>query len=63
MTEGNPVTLFANETVGATRVSGYLLIPFHRMNYGSAAAMSYFLLIFALLVSYLNWRFLRERTA
>jgi len=64
MTEGNPVTLFANETVGATRVSGYLLYTrFTEMNYGSAAAMSYFLLIFALLVSYLNWRFLRERTA
>jgi ABC-type sugar transport system permease subunit len=63
MTEGNPVTLFAGETVGATRVSGYLLYTrFTEMNYGSAAAMSYFLLIFALLVSYLNWRFLRERT-
>lgn len=63
MTEGNPVMLFAGETVGATRVSGYLLFTrFTEMNYGSAAAMSYFLLIFALIVSYLNWRFLRDKT-
>jgi multiple sugar transport system permease protein len=63
MTEGNPVMLFAGETVGATRVSGYLLYTrFTEMNYGSAAALSYFLLIFALIISYINWRFLRERS-
>ncbi|MBV6492554.1 MAG: Lactose transport system permease protein LacF [Turneriella sp.] len=62
MTEGNPVTLFAGETVGATRVSGYLLFNrFTEMNYGSAAAMSYFLLIFALVVSFINYRLLREK--
>lgn len=63
MTEGNPVMLFAGETVGATRVSGYLLFTrFTEMNYGSAAALSYFLLIFALIVSYINWRFLRDKS-
>lgn len=61
MTEGNPVTVFAGQTVGATRVSGFLLFNrFTEMKYGSAAALSYFLLIFALIVSYINWRFLRE---
>lgn len=61
MTEGNPVTVFAGQTVGATRVSGFLLFNrFTEMKYGSAAALSYFLLVFALIVSYINWRFLRE---
>lgn len=61
MTEGNPVTVFAGQTVGATRVSGFLLFNrFTEMKYGSAAALSYFLLVFALIVSYLNWRFLKE---
>lgn len=63
MTEGNPVTVFAGQTVGATRVSGFLLFNrFSEMKYGSAAALSYFLLVFALIVSYVNWRFLRETT-
>lgn len=61
MTEGKPVSTFLGETVGVTKITGYYLFQkFTEIRYGYAASMSYFLLIFALLVSYANYRWLRE---
>tara|TARA_Y100000589_G_scaffold166133_1_gene158101 strand:+ start:937 stop:1875 length:939 start_codon:yes stop_codon:yes gene_type:complete len=51
--------LFMNETLGATKIAGfYLWERFSFGQYGYAAAMSYLMLIFALLVSYINARWL-----
>ena len=48
-----------NQTLGATKIAGfYLWERFSFGQYGYAAAMSYLMLIFALLVSYLNARWL-----
>ena len=51
--------LFMSETLGATKIAGfYLWERFSFGQYGYAAAMSYLMLIFALLVSYVNARWL-----
>ena len=51
--------LFMNQTLGATKIAGfYLWEKFSFSQYGYAAAMSYLMLLFALLVSYLNARWL-----
>jgi ABC-type sugar transport system permease subunit len=56
MTEGNPVTAIMGHTVGVTKITGYYLYSkFSAMNYGYSAAMSYFLLAFALLISWVNY--------
>lgn len=60
MTEGNPVSTLAGHTVGVTKITGYyLFIKFSEMHYGYTAAMSYFLLAFALLLSWFQVKFLR----
>lgn len=51
--------IFNHETLGATKISGfYLWQKFSAGQYGYAAAMSYLMLIFALIVSYFNVKFL-----
>jgi multiple sugar transport system permease protein len=61
MTEGNPVSTVFGHTVGVTKITGYYLFSkFSEMRYGYSAAMSYFLLAFALMLSWLNFRFLRS---
>jgi multiple sugar transport system permease protein len=51
--------MFANETLGSTKISGfYLWKVFSFGRYGYAAAMSYILLLVALSISYLNARWL-----
>lgn len=51
--------LFMHQTLGATKIAGfYLWERFSLGQFGYAAAMSYLMLIFALLVSYLNARWL-----
>ena len=61
MTEGNPVSTVMGQTVGVTKITGYyLFMKFSEMRYGYAAAMSYALLVFALLISYANFKFLRS---
>lgn len=60
MTEGNPVTTIAGNTVGVTKISGYYLFSkFTEMKYGYSAAMSYLLLVFALFISYFNYKVLK----
>ena len=62
MTEGNPVTTVMGQTVGVTRITGYYLFQkFSEMQYGYSAALSYFLLAFALIVSFANYKILREK--
>ncbi|MCS6886549.1 MAG: sugar ABC transporter permease [Acidobacteriota bacterium] len=57
---GGPFIKFGNESVGATSLSGlYLYLIFERGEYGKAAAFSYLLMIFALIISFINQRFLR----
>lgn len=62
MTEGNPVSKVLGETVGVTKITGYYLFQkFTELRYGYSAAMSYFLLVFALIISWMNYRYLREK--
>ncbi|RME93296.1 MAG: sugar ABC transporter permease [Candidatus Hydrogenedentota bacterium] len=62
MTEGRPISTFLGETVGVTKITGYYLFEkFTQIKYGYAAAMSYFLFVFALIISYINYRWLREK--
>ena len=52
----------AGKTVGATNVSGYYLFrQFERMNYGDAAAISYFLLVITMVISYINVKLLHKK--
>ena len=61
MTEGNPVSAIMGHTVGVTKITGYYLFSkFSEMRYGYSAAMSYMLLAFALMLSWLNFKFLRS---
>ena len=61
MTEGNPVTTVMDQSVGVTKITGYYLFSkFSEMRYGYSAAISYFLLVFALLVSWFNFKFLKS---
>jgi multiple sugar transport system permease protein len=58
--QGGPFVDVAGHTVGVTKVSGfYLYKTFEQGEYGMAAAMSFLLLIFALVVSGLNARIFR----
>ncbi|MEW6555845.1 MAG: sugar ABC transporter permease [Elusimicrobiota bacterium] len=62
MTSGGPEMVVAGKTVGATKVSGYYLYrQFERMNYGDAAAISYFLLALTLVISYINAKVLHKK--
>jgi ABC-type sugar transport system permease subunit len=57
---GGPFLQIANESLGATSLSGlYLYVLFERAEYGKAAALSYLLMIIALLISLANARLLR----
>ncbi len=61
MTSGKPSIVVFGKTMEATRVTGYYLFrQWDRMNYGYAAAMSYFLLIITLFVSYINAKILKS---
>jgi multiple sugar transport system permease protein len=58
--QGGPFVDVAGYTVGVTKVSGFYLYKiFEQGEYGLAAAMSFLLLIFALVVSALNARIFR----
>lgn len=60
MTSGKPNVVVFGRTMEATRVAGYYLFrQWERMNYGYAAAMSYFLLLITLAVSYINAKILK----
>lgn len=60
MTSGKPNVVVFGRTMEATRVAGYYLFrQWDRMNYGYAAAMSYFLLLITLVVSYINAKILK----
>ena len=62
MTGGGPQMVVAGKTVGATNVSGYYLFrQFERMNYGDAAAISYFLLVITMVISYINVKLLHKK--
>jgi len=62
MTSGGPDMVVAGKTVGATKVSGfYLYRQFERMNYGYAAAVSYFLLAVTLGISYMNSKLMKKK--
>lgn len=59
---GGPSMTFMNQTVRAARISGYHLYrTFDDAFYGEAAAISYILLVIALVISYINFRILREK--
>lgn len=57
---GGPFINVRGESVGATSLSGlYLYLIFERGEYGKAAAFSYLLMLFALIISFINQRFLK----
>jgi ABC-type sugar transport system permease subunit len=61
MTEGNPVSTIIGHTVGVTKITGYYLFTkFTELKYGYSSAMSYFLLVFALIISYINFKMLKS---
>lgn len=61
MTFGKPNVVVFGKTMEATRVVGYYLFrQWDRMNYGYAAAMSYFLLLITLVISYINAKILKS---
>jgi ABC-type sugar transport system permease subunit len=56
---GGPQFVLGGETLGATRISGfYLWQIFSQGKYGMAAAMSYLLFAFALIISFFNYKVL-----
>jgi len=58
---GGPSVKIGTQTLEAARVSGYYLFQtFENSFYGRASAISFILLIFALVVSYINFRLLRS---
>jgi len=58
---GGPVVLLGNHTLGATKLTGYYLFSkWQNHEYGYAAAMSYVLLIIAVLISLINSYILRR---
>lgn len=62
MTGGGPVTQLFDKTIQATQVTGYYLFrKWEKMDYGSAAAMSYVLLLVTLLLSYGYAKLLRQK--
>lgn len=59
---GGPITQVLGRTVGATKLSGfYLFKTFERGQYGYAAAISYLLLIIAMVISVVNIKFMQEK--
>lgn len=61
MTAGKPNIVVFGKTMEATRVAGYYLFrQWDKMNYGYAAAMSYFLLLITLVISYINAKILKS---
>ena len=59
---GGPVIIFNNHTLGATKLTGYYLFTkWQQQEYGYAAAMSYVLLIIAIIVSLINSRLLGRK--
>jgi multiple sugar transport system permease protein len=58
---GGPVVLIGKHTLGATKLTGYYLFSkWQNHEYGYAAAMSYILLIIAVVISLVNSYFLRR---
>jgi len=58
---GGPVVLLGNHTLGATKLTGYYLFSkWQNHEYGYAAAMSYILLIIAVVISLINSYILRR---
>lgn len=59
---GGPSTSVAGHTVGASRISGYYLFrEFEDGQYGYAAAVSYVLLVVAIVVSVINLKFFQPK--
>ncbi len=59
---GGPITQVFGRTVGATKLSGfYLFKTFERGQYGYAAAISYLLLVIAMVISFINIKVLQEK--
>lgn len=63
LTSGGPATMLGGEPISATKITGYYIFQkFQQQRYGYSAAMSYFLLAFALIVSWVNYKFLRAKS-